>query len=127
MTVTLNVNTEAPKPPAPSAEALAKAAETHEVTDSRGRVFKLRRPTVVQQYQLVDMLGASAKNEVYMGMVLPLTFIIAIDGENEVPFQTRNELTALLMRLGEDGVNAVVAGVQQHFSRSGEENDRIKK
>lgn len=104
----------------PSQEILAKAAETFDVTDANGRRITLKKPGVLDQYRLVDMLGDSAKNEVYMAMVLPLLYIVAIDGVPEGRFVSRIALDGLIQRLDEAGANAVMIGVQKHFGMTSE-------
>jgi hypothetical protein len=69
---------------------------------------------VLAQYRLIEMLGESASNEVYMNMILPLLFVSAIDGE-PVLIGKKSELEALIQRLDAEGISAVIAGVQEHF------------
>ncbi len=115
--VTIHENT-------PTQQALAKAAATFEVVDARGRRFTLRKPTVLSQYRLIEALQESAENRVYMGMVLPLIYVTAINGEPEsVPF-TKIQVEALIQRLDEDGINAVMAGVQEHFGAQNAQEDQ---
>lgn len=108
----------------PSADLIKKATAEVTVTDARGRVFTLKRPGVLAQYRLVDMLGESAKNEVYMGMVLPITYVSAIDGESVFQFSTRRELDALIQQLDEDGIAAIMVGVQENFGATDPEKDK---
>lgn len=116
--------------PTPSEQVVAKAAVTFEVTDTNGRVITLKKPSVLDQYRLVDMLGDSAKNEVYMAMVLPLLYIVAIDGTPEGRPASRIALDGLIQRLDEAGANAVMVGVQKYFGiqpDSEADRDALKK
>jgi hypothetical protein len=108
----------------PTQQAIAKAAKTFEVTDARGRRFTLRKPGVLAQYRLVETLGESAENKVYMGMVLPLIYVSAIDGQPEALPMTKMEVEVLITRLDEDGINAVMAGVQEHFGATSAQEDQ---
>ena len=99
-------------------QVMAKASEEHLVEDARKRIITLKRPGVLAQYRLVEMVGESAKNEVYMGMVLPLIFVAAIDNEPVRMPVNRREIDALIERLEEDGIAAVMKGVQEHFGGS---------
>src|SRR4029077_7944925 len=66
----------------PSQQAVAKAMESIDVTDTNGRVITLKKPGVLAQFRLIEMLGsASAKNEVYVSMVLPIIYVSAIQGD----------------------------------------------
>lgn len=108
----------------PSEEAVQKAVAEFIVTDSAGRAIKLKKPGVLAQFRLVEVLGESAKNQVYMGMVLPLIYVTAID---ELPvFQptSKLEVEALIQQLDEHGVDAVMQGVQAHFGAVDPEADK---
>lgn len=108
----------------PSALAVAKAAAEHIIADSRGRKIKLKKPGVLAQFRLIEALGDSAKNEVYMGMVLPLIFVVEIDGDAVSMPNTKREVEALIQRLDEDGISAVSVGVHEHFGKSDPEKDK---
>lgn len=110
--------------PTPSQEAVAKATAEAVVTDGRGRAIKLKKPGVLAQFRLIEVLGDTAKNEVYMAMVLPLIFVTEIDGETIFPPARKSEVEALIQRLDEDGISAVQAGVMANFGQSDPEADR---
>lgn len=101
----------------PSEQIVKAASADVLVTDKRGRSFKLKKPGVLAQFRLVEALGDVAKNEVYMGMVLPLIFIVAIDDDPVVQPTSKLQVEALIQRLDEDGIEAVMNGVQEHFGQ----------
>ncbi len=108
----------------PSAELVKAAAAEVLVVDTKGRSITLKKPGVLAQFRLVKILGESAKNEVYMGMIMPMIFISAIDGQ-VVPFpNTELEIEALIQRLDEDGVSAVMQGVQDNFGNIDPKKDK---
>jgi hypothetical protein len=107
----------------PSDEVIQQAVQPTAVTDSAGRVITLQKPGVLAQFRLIKMLGEAAQNQVYVGMVLPLLFISAIDGEPVAKATTERELEALIQRLDEHGVLAVAEGVQKHFGGAAAESD----
>jgi hypothetical protein len=109
---------------APSAQLIAKAIAEAVITDDRGRSIKLKKPGVLAQYRLIEILGETAKNQVYMGMVLPLIFVAEIDGEPVFQPSSKREVEALIQRLDEDGIAAVMAGVNAHFGASDPEADK---
>jgi hypothetical protein len=113
----------------PSQHAVEKAAKTVQVVDSRGRKITLKKPNVLAQYDLIEALGETAKNDVYVAMALPLIYVTHIDGDPDNVPTTKLQVRALIQRLGEDGVNAVMAGVQEHFGGANVEGDKaaIKK
>lgn len=122
-TVTLNESA------TPSEQAIAKAAATVEVKDSRGRMITLKKAPVLAQYDLIEALGETAKNDVYVAMTLPLIYITAINGDPIVTPVNKLQIRALIQQLGEEGVNCVMTAVQEHFGGAGVEGDKaaIKK
>lgn len=111
-------------------DTLIQAAQAEvSVTDRRGRVIRLRKPGVLAQYRLIDVLGESAKNEVYMGMVLPLIFVTAIHDELIAMPSSKAQVEALISQLDEEGIAAVMQGVQDHFSQADPKQEKaaIKK
>ncbi len=101
--------------PAASGAMTAEVKSEHQVTDAKGRVLTLRKPNVLAQYRLVKMLGDSARNAAYMAMVTPLTYLAAIDGEPVMPPSTERELDALIQRLDDEGVMAIMDGLSANF------------
>lgn len=108
----------------PTEQIIKQASAEVSVTDANGRVIVLKKPGVLAQYRLIELLGDSAKNEVYMAMVLPLIYVAELDG-HPVPLPAKkSEVEALISRLDEDGINAVMLGVQEHFGRSDPDADK---
>lgn len=106
-TVTLN----------PTEQLVAAANASVDVSDARGRTITLRKPGVLAQFRLVEGLGDAAANTTYVGMVLPLIYVGAINGDAVAPLTTKRQAEALIQRLDEDGINAVMQGVQEHFGK----------
>ena len=87
------------------------------VKTAAGREITLRRPPVLAQLRLVDAIGDSASNRVYLGMCLPLIYVAAIDGAEVPPLESKKQVEALFQRLDEDGLDAINAGIAEHFGR----------
>lgn len=105
--------------PTPSEQLVAEAKREATITDARGRSIKLVRPGPLAQFRLVKLVGGdTAMNQVYMGMVMPLVFVQYIDGDIVPMPQTERELEALIERLGEDGIEAVMKGVVENFDQA---------
>lgn len=103
----------------PSERMTAEAKREFDITDSAGRRITLRKPPFTAQFDLVALLGEKARNSMYHTMVMPLTYVIAIDGE-AVPFpQTERELRALIQRIDEHGYAALADGISEHFGEQG--------
>ena len=104
----------------PAEQIIAKANEAKTINDSRGRSIQLKNPGILAQYRLVKMIGAeSAKNEVYVNMLVPLLWVTEIDGEAVGTPLSEREIEALIQRLGEEGISAIISHWQA-------ENDRIQ-
>lgn len=103
-------------------EDIVKAQE-FDVIDAKARVIKLRRPGSLAQYRLVEAIGDAASNQTYMGMVLPLIYIASIDGE-PVTTRSKAQVEALIQRLDDDGIKAVMEGVQANFGSPDPEADK---
>ena len=84
------------------------------VTDARGRVLTLKRPNVLAQFQLIELLGQTAENRVFLLMAVPLLYLQAIDGDVQ-NFANRRELDAVIQRLDDDGLTAIQAAIAEHF------------
>lgn len=108
----------------PTTEVIAKANAEVVVTDPNGRSIKLKKPGVLAQFRLVEALGDTAANPVYMGMVMPLIFVAEIDGDPVLPPNTKREVEALIQRLDTEGVNFVATTVQEKFGQSDPEKDK---
>lgn len=108
----------------PSAAVVKNANTEHTVVDSRGRSITLKKPGVLAQFKIVEILGGeTASNTVFMGMVFPTLYVSAIDGDPISRPTKRAELDALIQRLDEEGVAAIMTGVQTHFGTPDPEKD----
>jgi hypothetical protein len=108
----------------PSAQVVTKAISATTVTDSAGRTITLKKPGVLAQYRLIEALGATAKNEVYMAMAMPLIYVSEIDGDSVILPSTKIQVEALIQRLDEHGIQAVIQGMQENFGKSDPDADK---
>jgi hypothetical protein len=93
----------------------------HIVTSASGKKITLKRPEVLAQLRLVDAIGDSASNRVYLAMCLPLMYVADIDGVPVHLPATKREVEALFQRLDEDGLESVNMGIAEHFIRNTKE------
>ncbi|GGY07106.1 hypothetical protein [Paludibacterium paludis] len=101
---------------APAASLQARLDRTVEVTDALGRTLTLKKPGVLDQLHLIETLGATAKNDMYLNIVVPILYVVAIDGDTVYKPASKRELEAIVQRLDEDGLQAVAKGVEEHFA-----------
>lgn len=114
MATVSNVRKGAPKAATASQELIAKADSAVTIETPNGFSVTLRKPGILSQFRLAKMLGDAAKNQVYVNMILPLTYVSHVNG-SAPPMNSEREIEALISRLDEDGVNAVIEGVVEHF------------
>lgn len=105
-------------------ETIKPALAEVSVTDAKGRIIKLKKPAILAQFRIVEALGDAAKNPVYVGMVLPVIYVAAIDDE-PVDFPlTKLEVEAIIQRLDDDGFDAVAKGIEANFGAKDSEAEK---
>jgi len=101
----------------PSEKVVKSANELFYVNDSKGRKLGLRQLAFLEEFRIVEALGAElSSNATYMNMLNPLLYLAEIDGDSiSVP---RNKLQAesLIQRAGREGFLAVIEGIAKHFA-----------
>jgi hypothetical protein len=109
----------------PTDHLIRDALKETVVSDARGRRIRLTRPSALAQYKIVQVMGGdSSSNATYVQMVLPLLFVSAID-DDPVFFPAKAiEIDALIQRLDEDGIAAVMKGVSENFAKEDPEAER---
>jgi hypothetical protein len=108
----------------PTDQLIARASAEIDVKDSAGRVFKLKKPGLLAQYRLVEVIGVNAENPVYMSMCRPLIYIASIDGDAIFQPTNKLQLEALITRLDDHGLEAVVEGIVKHFGAQDPESEK---
>lgn len=86
------------------------------VADGRGRRITLEKPSARALCRLLEVLGDSAKNQLYFAIVAPLMFIHDVDGIPVPLPESKIDLEILLDSLGQEGLRAVMQGLKEHFS-----------
>jgi hypothetical protein len=99
----------------PSEEIIAQVNKQFTVTDAKNRVLSLKKPGPLAQFRLVEALGKLAENKTYLGMTLPILFLSAIDGDPVIPPGSKREIEALVQQLDEEGLEALMRGVEESF------------
>lgn len=107
----------------PSQEIVAQVNAEIVITDSSGRVITMKKPGALAQYRLIEALGDTAKNQTYMSMVLPLIYVVSIDDSAVFQPTTKAQVEALIQRLEEAGIEAVMKCVQEKFGKNDPEKD----
>ncbi|MCP1119631.1 hypothetical protein [Robbsia andropogonis] len=94
-----------------------------ERTDSRGRLIRLKRPNAIARLRFIEAMGESSGNRLWVQVVAPLMNVVSIDGvSNSIPI-SKSEIEALYQRLDEDGMAAVVDGLEELLSEGDDKVD----
>ena len=94
---------------------LKSSNEIYSESDPKGRTIKVRKPSALQRYRFVGMLGKAADSDRYMSMVGALVYLYAVDDYNEIPLNTVREMEALIQLLGDEGIETLNILVAKNF------------
>lgn len=110
-------------------EKVVTQAAEYTVTDDRGRKLTLKKPGILKRLNLIKIVGEHAANAMYWVNVAPVLYLAAIDGEAVAQPISQMQLDALLQRLDDEGITAIVQGVNQFWPAEDEEahNEAVKK
>lgn len=96
-------------PVSPSAELVRQAVQETVLEDAKGRKIRVRKPSVLAQFRIVEAAGPQlASNSTYMQMVNPLIYLAEIDGDPVSIPATSREIDALILRLDDEGMDALL-------------------
>jgi hypothetical protein len=116
-------------PPETPTQAVVKAAnQITQVTDAKGRNLGLRRIPFLEEFRIIETVGAErAANQVYMSMLNPVLCIAEIDGEKiDIP-RTHPQIEALIQRAGEEGFLAAFEWITAQANPGTKESeDKVK-
>lgn len=113
-------------PMPPSSQVLAKAKQTYSVIDALGRNLILRKPGILATYAMIEALGADlSKNTTYVNMVLPIVYLVSVDDMEVIQPSTVREVKAILQMLEEEGIAALMEGIEANFGKQDPEADRL--
>jgi hypothetical protein len=86
----------------------------NQVTDSDGKVYKLRMPDPLDEFDLSAALGKQADNMMLQARAMPLLYVESIDNESFLKPGNYNEIRAALKRLGTNGMKAVLGAMNRY-------------
>jgi hypothetical protein len=112
----------------PSEQVLSNPYDGKEIIDKSNRKIRLRKPNILDRYDLMSALGDDAKNPMCLSYALPLLHVFSIDGSIVESARSIREFRANLARLGDDGVEAVIEYINKQDSSSDQEQkEKAKK
>jgi hypothetical protein len=89
--------------------------EAVDVTLPNGRVVTLAEPRFATQFRVAKVLGEDAANQIALLYARALFYIVALDGERILAPQDAGQAQALANKLGERGLDAVLAVIAQQW------------
>lgn len=110
----------------PSEKIIANNYDGIEILDEKNRILKLRKPDVLDFYDLMSALGEDAKNPACSAMASNILYIGMIDGQIVSSPKSYAEVRATLKRVGQEGLQALtqyMSGVE----KNDEEKEGIEK
>lgn len=96
----------------PSAQIVHDALRESDITDSRGRVIRVRRLTALDKFNLFEAIGQDndgqlVKNQAALGYATLAACVVSIDGAELLFPKTTPQVRAAIGRLGDEGLSAV--------------------
>lgn len=98
----------------PSATIVAKATEARIVIDSLGRRLAIRNITALDRLRIFKAAGPElAMNQPWVAMAILASSITAIDNIPVPPPSTEQQVEALVVRLGDAGIEAITENLER--------------
>ena len=91
----------------PSEKIVKNPIDGMKVTDSLGRVLVLRKPDILDMYDLYSAIGDDSSNHMCFMMATKCLYVATIDGNVIQCPKSLSEFRATLKRVGDSGINAV--------------------
>jgi len=107
----------------PTKQLTRQLNDAFDVEDVNGRKITLKKPNAIRKLRFIEALGESSSNRLWTGAVWPLMYVTAIDGKPVATPIAKIEMEALYERLGDDGMDAVSAGLGEYLKPGDEEVD----
>lgn len=100
-----------------------------EIKDSLGRTIKLKKPDILDKYDLMSVLGADSQVNYCLSHANLVLYAALLDGQVLQSPKTKSEFRFILKTLGDEGLNAIlefIMSVDENLSEK-DFNDSIKK
>lgn len=104
----------------PSERVVKAPYDGLDVKDSLGRIIKMRKPSLLDTYDLMKALGEDAKNEACVSMASSILYVGMIDGVLVESPRSLSEVRMILKRLDDEGLAAIGKVLLQYNSTSSE-------
>lgn len=91
----------------PSEKVIKNPIDGIEVKDSLGRVLRLRKPDILDHYDLFSAIGEDTRNPACVMMATKVLYVATIDGLVVECPKSLAQFRATLKRIGEEGMLAI--------------------
>ena len=91
----------------PSDKLVKNPIDGIEVKDSLGRILRLRKPDILDHYDLFSAIGDDTRNPACIMMATKVLYVATIDGMVVESPKSLAQFRATLKRVGEEGLSAV--------------------
>jgi len=85
------------------------------VTDSDGKVYKLRLPDPLDEFDLTAALGEDSTNVGLQSISIPILYIESIDNLPMTVPRKYNEVRASIKRIGRNGFKVVMEAIKRYM------------
>lgn len=96
----------------PSAQIIADAAATRQVTDAKGRVLTVKTLSALDKLRVFKACGADFGNQMYLGYAMLASAVTEIDGVPLPAASNERQLEHAVQTLGDAGLDAVADALQ---------------
>lgn len=113
----------------PSEKVLSNPYDGKVITDSLGRQIRLRKPNILDRYDLFSAMENDTKNTACLSHAIPLLHIATIDGEVLECPKSYADFRWALKKMGEEGMDAVMKFMSEVEEKNDEkkEKEQVKK
>jgi len=108
----------------PSEKILCNPFDGKEVKDKNGRIITLRKPNILDRYDLFSALENDAKNPMCLSFAMTLLHVAKIDGVVFSSPRSIKEFRVALSHLGDEGNEAVMEYINSVGSQMTEQEEK---
>jgi len=110
----------------PSEKLTTSVFDGKEIVDSLGRKLTLKKPDILDLYDLMSAIADDSKSQFCQGMAMNTLYIALIDGQPIEPPKSYREFRAVLKRIGEEGLSAIMKFMEE-LANENPEKEQIEK
>lgn len=113
----------------PSDQVLNNPYDGKTITDSRGRQIRLRKPNILDRYDLLSAMEGDTKNTACLTHAIPLLHIATIDNEVLECPKSYADFRWALAKMGNEGFEAIIKFMEEVEEKLDEkgEKEKVKK